>query len=117
MTPLAAATTTIPMPTARLATPGPTVPAGLPRTAAGERDGLRLEIELQRNPMPAGRLSWVKISLTNGRRTDVTVMVGGQTEGCASLAYVTGASAVPWSMGAEQPGNVGFVLRSLLREK
>ena len=37
--------------------------------------------------------------------TDVTLMVGGRTEGCASLAYVVGASAVAWSMGAEQPGS------------
>jgi hypothetical protein len=62
-----------------------------------------VEVELQRNPMPAGERSWVKITVTNRGRTDVTWL----SDGCADIAYVRGASAVAWSMGEAQPGNLG----------
>ena len=62
-----------------------------------------MEIELQRNPMPAGERSWVKIRVTNCGGTDVTWL----HDGCASPGNVGGLSAVAWSMGEDQPGNLG----------
>jgi hypothetical protein len=68
-----------------------------------EQDAIRAEIELQRNPMPAGERSWVKVTVTNRGRTDVTWL----HDTCASPATVDGVSAVAWPMGQAQPGNLG----------
>ena len=82
------------------ASPAPTTPVELPTDASAERDDIHVEIELQRNPLPAGELSWVKVRVTNKGRTDVTWF----HDGCAHLASVSGQSQVAWPMGIEQQG-------------
>jgi hypothetical protein len=78
--------------------PPPSVPPDLVRVAVKERDDIRVEVELQRNPLPAGEPSWVKVRVTNQGRTDVTWFHGG----CAEPVFVQGVSKVAWSMGEEQ---------------
>jgi len=61
-------------------------PAELPRIAAAEKNGVRVEIELERNPMPAGEWTGVRTRVTN---------LGGDAltwfhDGCATLVYVAG---------------------------
>jgi hypothetical protein len=63
-----------------------------------ERDNIRVEVELQRNPLPAGEPSWVKVRVTNEGGTDVTWF----HDGCAEPVNVYGVSKVAWSMGKEQ---------------
>lgn len=79
----------------------PTAPPDLPRIAATEVDGIRVRIELERNPLPAGEPSWVKVSVTNRGRSNVTWL----HDGCASPANVGGQSAAAWPMGREQSAN------------
>lgn len=79
---------------------GPTPPPDLPRGAVKEVDGIRVSIELQRNPMPAGTPSWVKVSVTNRGQSNVTWL----HDGCASLADVGGQSAAAWPVGRAQSG-------------
>jgi hypothetical protein len=61
-------------------------PADLPLAATVERDGVRLTIELERNPMPAGE--WTRV------RTEVTNLGPGPLtwfhDGCATLVWVSG---------------------------
>lgn len=79
-------------------TPGPTPPSGLARVAVVERDGIRVRIELQRNPLPAGEPSWVKAKVTNRGTTDLTWF----HDGCAQPAWMYARSEVAWPMGREQ---------------
>ena len=51
------------------ASPGRAAPPGLVRVAVKERDDVRIEVELQRNPLQAGEPSWVKVRVTNEGRT------------------------------------------------
>ena len=48
--------------------PEPTIPANRERAASVERDGVRLTIELERNPMPAGRSTWIRKTVVNTGR-------------------------------------------------
>jgi len=80
--------------------PNPTTasaPPDLARVAVKERDDIRVVVELQRNPLPAGEPSWVKVRVTNKGRTNVTWFHGG----CGDPVWVRGASGVAWSMGEE----------------
>ena len=72
-------------------------PTDLARIAVKERDNIRVEVELQRNPLPAGEPSWVKVRVTNKGRTNVTWF----HDGCAEPVWVHGVSEVAWSMGEE----------------
>jgi hypothetical protein len=83
--------------------PRPTAPPDLARVAVVKRDKIRFELELQRNPLPAGQLSWVKVRVTNEGRTDVTWF----HDGCAEPVSVRGVSDVAWPMGEEHPGQAG----------
>jgi hypothetical protein len=85
------------------AAPIPSTPPDLARVAVQERDDIRVEIELQRNPLPAGEPSWVKVRVTNEGRTDVTWF----HDGCAEPVSVHGLSRVAWPMGEEQQGQAG----------
>lgn len=82
------------MPTA---TPVPTPPTDLHRLVTDELDDIRIEIELQRNPLPATETSWVKVTVTNDGKDDVTWF----HDGCARLASVSGTSGIAWPMGKE----------------
>ena len=84
--------------------PRPTAPPDLARIAVVKRDKIRFEIELQRNPLPAGQLSWVKVRVTNEGGTDVT----WAHDGCAEPVAVRGASEVAWPMGEEHQGQTGM---------
>lgn len=77
----------------------PTPPPDLVRVAVTERDRIRVRIELERNPLPAGERSWVKVSVTNRGKSDVT----WYHDGCALPVIVYGASQVAWPMGSGQP--------------
>jgi hypothetical protein len=68
------------------------------------RDHIRVEVELQRNPLPAGELSWVKVRVTNEGRTNVTWFHGG----CAEPVNVHGISEVAWPMGEDHQGQAGM---------
>lgn len=65
--PLASAARTEPSASAPLAiaTPEPTMPPGLPRKVTIERDGLRVTLELERNPMSAGEATWITKTVQN----------------------------------------------------
>ena len=76
-------------------TPVPSMPADLSRTAVTVRDDIRVEIEVQRNPLPAGEPSWIKATVTNDGTTDVTWF----HDGCANPVSTWGRSHVPWRMG------------------
>ncbi len=83
---------------------GPTAPPDLARITVKERNHIRVEIELERNPLPAGQVSWVKASVTNEGRTDVTWF----HDGCAEPVSVHGVSQVAWPMGEEHQGQAGM---------
>ena len=58
-------------------TPTPTLPPGpLARIAMIEANGVRVTIELERNPMPAGEPTWVTTTVTNTGRDDVIWLHG-----------------------------------------
>ena len=78
----------------------PSPPPDLARVAVAERDDVRVEIELQRNPLRAGEPSWIKTRVTNEGRTDVTWF----HDGCAVPVSVHGVSEVAWPMGEEHTG-------------
>jgi hypothetical protein len=82
------------------ATPAATPPAELARTVSAERDGIRITIELERNPLRAGEPSWVKVRVKNEGTTDVTWF----HDGCANLAHVYGRSLVDRPMGVQHEG-------------
>ena len=78
--------------------PAPTIPANLSTMAVAEQDGVRITIELERNPIPAGEPTWVRITVTNLGHDDliwfhdgcaITIGVNGQLE---DAGYRTGAS-------------------------
>jgi hypothetical protein len=80
-------------------TPPPTIPAeALARLATTDKDGVRVAIELERNPMPASEPTWVTTSVTNTGRDDliwfhdgcvISVGVNGQLE---NARYRAGAA-------------------------
>ena len=85
------------------ASPSPTAPPDLERVVVKELDKIRVEIELQRNPLPAGERSWVKVRVTNVGRSDVTWL----HDGCAEPVWVRGVSEVAWPMGEQHQGQAG----------
>ena len=68
-------------------TPAPTLPAKtLDRAWTVERDGVRLAIELERNPMPAGETTWLTATVTNVGDDEMTWF----HDGCAIPVGVWG---------------------------
>ena len=55
------------------------------------RDDIRVTVTLQRNPLPAGELSWVKTKVENIGDTNVTWFHGG----CATPVGSWAASCEP----------------------
>ncbi|HEY3163570.1 MAG TPA: hypothetical protein VGJ71_04380 [Candidatus Limnocylindrales bacterium] len=79
-------------------TPEPTIPARLPPAAVHEDNGVRITIELERNPMPAGQPTWVDTTVTNTGR-DVVVHYP-----CGEAVTVDGRIAgEPWRPGRQLP--------------
>jgi hypothetical protein len=89
----------------------PTPPPDLPRTASVERDGVRVSIELDRNPMPAGEMTWITTRVENIADTDLYWYHGG----CPITVDVRGRAEEPWRSGATFAGIAkdlkDFVLR------
>ena len=81
-------------------TPAPTMPGALPRTAIVEHDGVRLKLELERNPMPAGE--WT--TLTAVVRNIGSNVVTWFHDGCAITVNTWGEMAVAWRRGVQQEG-------------
>jgi hypothetical protein len=81
------------------ATAAPTIPAGLATRAVAEQDGVRLTIELDHNPMPAGHPTWVSTTVTNTGRDAVVYYPCG--EAVVVSGHIAGA---PWRAGRELPG-------------
>lgn len=80
------------------ATPEPSIPADLSRTAVVEQDGVRLRIELERNPMPAGEPTWVTSTVTNTGKDPVVYVP------CGEAVNVGAASVGPsWRHGQALP--------------
>ena len=80
-----------------------TVPPDLERTVSKTRDDIRVTVTLQRNPMPAGELSWVRTTVTNVGDTAATWF----HDGCATPVTVSGTFDVDWRDGARQEGQAG----------
>jgi len=89
--------------------PSPSAPLDLARVAVEEHD-VRVEVELQRNPLPAGEPSWVKVRVTNEGQSNLTWF----HDGCAEPVFVHGVSAVAWSMGEEHEGQAARFKTSAL---
>ncbi len=91
-----------PSPTATsVATPTSSAPASLPLVAVAERDGVRVKIELERNPMPAGKVTRVRTTVRN---------LGDDTlhwfsDGCSAPVYVSAEPDLAWRPGATQAGS------------
>jgi hypothetical protein len=82
-----------------IAPPQPTLPAeAIESSASVERDGVRVSIELDRNPMPAGEPTWITMTITN-TGGDAVVYVP-----CGEIVSVS-ASGVgpPWRPGRSLP--------------
>lgn len=75
----------------------PTAPAeALERIASIEQDGVRLTIELERNPLPAGEPSWVTTTVTNTGPDELRWL----TDGCDIDVSVYGVMLGPtWKSG------------------
>ena len=79
-------------------TPEPTIPARLPTEAVHEEHGVRVTIEVERNPMPAGQPTWVSTTITNTGRDAVVYYP------CGEVVDVSGRIAGdPWRTGRELP--------------
>jgi hypothetical protein len=79
-----------PVPDVSIASPTPAgVPAGpvrLRRSASIMRDGVRLRVELERNPMPAGEPTWIRTTVRNVGKDDLM----WSHDGCAISVGVRG---------------------------
>lgn len=103
-----------PRPTAVALSPSPgtmpstspiaTLPSGpLARTATVETNGVRVTIELERNPMPAGERTWVTTTVTNTGRDDLIWLHGA----CAHPTTVGVHGTIEgqsWRAGRNQTG-------------
>jgi len=87
-----------PGPSTPTSVPTPTIPADLATRAVAEQDGVRLTIELDRNPMPAGQPTWITTTITNSGG-DAVVYVP-----CGEIVYVSAAGVgPPWRPGRNPP--------------
>jgi hypothetical protein len=83
------------------AAPEPTAPADLPRTASVEQDGIRLDLRLAHNPMPAGEVAMMIASVTNTGSTPLHWV----SDSCETLVAIEGTvTGVPWRMGVTHDG-------------
>jgi hypothetical protein len=106
--------TTIPA-TAIPATPPPTIPPDLPLAARAERDGVRISIQLERNPMPAGELTWLTTRVTNTSNREV---LHWGSDGCEIPLWVFGSMPdLRWRPGAVPPTDQLRTFKSLALER
>jgi hypothetical protein len=83
-------------------TPAPalTSPSDLKRVAIVEQDGVRVRLELERNPMPAGE-STTLTAVVRNLGTDVVTWFH---DGCAITVNTWGEMASGWRLGTEHQG-------------
>lgn len=83
----------------------PVPPEGpLALSASAERDGVRITITLDRDPVPAGEPTWVTTELTNIGADDL-IYAG---DGCGPRIHVGGSMPdIGWRPGLEWPGKAG----------
>jgi hypothetical protein len=80
------------------ATPEPSIPADLSRTAVVEQDGVRLRIELERNPMPAGKVTWVTKTIENVGKDPIQYFPCGE-----AMSVIGQLRDRPWRFGGQLP--------------
>ena len=78
--------------------PEPTIPADLSRIAVVEQDGVRIKIELERNPMPAGEVTWVTKTIENVGEDPIQYFPCGE-----AMSVIGQLRDRPWRSGAELP--------------
>jgi hypothetical protein len=96
-------------------TPVPTAPAeALLRASTIEQDGVRVTIELERNPMPAGEATWVSTTVTNVGSDDMVWF----HDGCAVAVGVGGTMAgTKWRPGIGGQRGAALEYRSFALER
>jgi hypothetical protein len=82
-------------------TPTATPPADLPLRVELVRDGIRVLVHLDQNPLEAGTPTWASIEVSNVSHEDVI----WSHDGCAIPAGISGEMASSWRSGIEQSGN------------
>ena len=80
------------------ATPEPSIPADLSRAAVVEQDGVRLTMELERNPMPAGEVTWVTKTIENVGKKPIQYFPCGEAMTVAGQLHDR-----PWRPGVQLP--------------
>lgn len=89
-------------------TPRATMPAELPLRARVERDGVRVILALERNPLPAGEPTWMRVSVKNTGRDHLKWL----HDGCATLVNAYGiVEGAHWRAGVTQEGQSGALKR------
>jgi hypothetical protein len=79
--------------------PPPSIPSDvLPRAATTEADGVRVTIELERNPMPAGEPTWIDKTITNTGLDPVIYYPCGDSVSVSGLI-----PGLPWRPGRDLP--------------
>jgi hypothetical protein len=79
-------------------TPAPVIPANLGLTASAELDGVRLTIELERNPMPAGKPTRAMTTIKNTGHDPIIYYPCGDAVTVRAVI-----SDLPWRPGANLP--------------
>jgi hypothetical protein len=112
-TPPATATPAPPATGPMVPTAGPTIPPELPLTVVEERDGIRVTVTLERNPLPAGEPTWADLGATNVG----TDAVSWLHDACATPAGLGGEMVAKWRPGAAQQGNAKVFKDLALRQR
>ncbi|MEO5939662.1 MAG: hypothetical protein ABIZ72_02060 [Candidatus Limnocylindrales bacterium] len=93
------------------APPRPTIPVDLSATAVVEQDGVRITVELERNPMPAGQPTSIETTITNTGRDPVVYVPCGEI-----MSVSAGSVGPPWRRGRELP-NPALIWKSYLLDQ
>lgn len=89
----------------------PAIP--LPRSWTVEKNGVRVTVELERNPMPGGELTWATATVTNVGADDVAWL----HDGCAVAVYIWGPmEGASWRPGQTQVGVAANYKSAALRQ-
>lgn len=79
-------------PTASPSTPAPEPSGALRRAALVDQDGVRLRVVLDRNPLPAGEVSWATIEVVNTGSDTLHFL----RDGCQIVASLVGEGLGEW---------------------
>jgi hypothetical protein len=80
------------------AMPEPSIPPDLSRTAVVDQDGVRITIELERNPMPAGEVTWVTKTIANMGEDPIQYFPCGE-----AMSVIGQLRDRPWRSGGRLP--------------